>query len=271
MNPPASLAAAQWWILTRSHGEAGGVNKKINEQKVMETNDVMNLPVGLVVVDLETTGLDAERCGVLEIGAVRWDGAVWYCRRALERGRRVEPEALECNGIDAVDLGLGVEGRRAFALFAEWLRGGMEDLPEKRKLVLVGRNAPFDRDFLAGTAAGECFGRTTLDLHGAAMVAAVRGGRGEVVGGKMDAVYGAACELGAEPRPHHALRGALHEWECLRRLCGLSPMPSAAFERFLLEMGHEWRRDKDVVFASEAGWVSQMVALMGAALEGGAE
>ena len=237
----------------------------------MKTDYITDLPAGLMVVDLETTGFDADNCGVLEIAAVRWDGAVWYCRRALDRGRRVEPEALEVNGIDAVDLGLGLESTRAFGLFAEWLRGGMADLPEGRKLVLVGRNAPFDRDFLARTAAGGCFQRAELDLHGAAMVAAVRGGLGEVVGSKMDAVYEAACELGAEPRPHHALRGALHEWECLRRLCGLRPLPTVPFERFLLEMGHEWRRDKDIVFASEPGWASQMVAMMGAAIEGGAE
>ena len=41
------------------------------------------LPGNIVVVDLETTGLDPEKCGILEIGAVRFDGDRFYSRVAL--------------------------------------------------------------------------------------------------------------------------------------------------------------------------------------------
>lgn len=179
------------------------------------------LPNNFVVIDLETTGLDPKACGILEIGAVDASGRRFYRRVALGRGRRVDWPALECNGIDPLDLGIGVSNDAAMAGLAKFLRAG-----SGARWIMGGKNPQFDYGFLKahwpdgviGVPLSEVISRRCVDLHSLVY------GNALINGDDMadpdfstDDLYD-AVGLGSEPKPHNALRGALHEMEGFRRI-----------------------------------------------------
>ena len=174
-----------------------------------------------VVVDIESTDLDVERCGILEIGAVDVAGRRFYRRVALGRGRRVAWQALECNGIDALDLGDGVSIDTALCDLLSWL------LAEGYlgRWIMGGKNPQFDYGLLkanwpknAAEPLHEVISRRCVDLHSLAYGMALRSGwdmTGE--GFSTDDLY-RLLGLEPEPMPHNALRGAVHEMEGFRRV-----------------------------------------------------
>jgi DNA polymerase III epsilon subunit-like protein len=234
---------------------------------------VIEGPRNLMVVDVETTGLDPKGCGLLEVGAVRSDGATWYARVALERGCRVEPEALEVNGIDALDLGECMSRQLVDRQFSQWLAGGLEQMPFERYL-LVGRNPSFDMDFIARwlPESSRCFQRRALDLHACAahlgllqtdfedvdQVAFME----QLLAGRVDGLHQSVSKIEPEPRPHHALRGAIHEWVTLRQLVGLPVGPHVM--PLLEHMGSNFRRDEIVPWAAVGSWLVHNLAGKGA-------
>jgi DNA polymerase III subunit epsilon len=97
----------------------------------------------LVVVDLETTGLSAERCTILEIGAVRIRGL-----RAADRFQTLVdpgvpiPEAITAlTGIDRQTLDGAPSPGQALRAFEAWTRAAPP-------AALVAHNASFDERFL---------------------------------------------------------------------------------------------------------------------------
>jgi DNA polymerase-3 subunit epsilon/ATP-dependent DNA helicase DinG len=94
-----------------------------------------------VALDLETTGLDAERDAIIEVGAVRFDlnGTHETFRTFVDPGRDI-PYRIQClTGIRDAD----VAGAPRFAEIASEIEAFIGDRP------VIGQNPTFDLDFLA--------------------------------------------------------------------------------------------------------------------------
>jgi oligoribonuclease len=109
----------------------------------------------LVWVDLEMTGLDAERCVILELGMVltgpdlvpleRYEAVIWQPEEALARMEPVVQRMHTDNGllgrVRASEISVRAAEREAVALLARHLRPG--------RGVLAGNSIYTDRRFLA--------------------------------------------------------------------------------------------------------------------------
>ncbi|MDR1281439.1 MAG: 3'-5' exonuclease [Opitutaceae bacterium] len=184
----------------------------------------------VVVVDVETTGIDPERCGILEIGAVALvSGAEFSVYCSVPFGVRVEARALEVNGVryeDIHDRSHPLDWR-CVVEFDAWCR-------ERGLSLLAGMNPSFDLGFLKAAGRrvirdelGEpfvsmpAFPHRTLDMHSVAVAWAVRHGVPVPARGfYTDAIYG-VLGFPPEAKPHRAIEGARREAEALRVLLGL--------------------------------------------------
>ncbi len=183
----------------------------------------------IVVLDLETSGLDATRHAILEMGAVMLDG--WSLERLDEFACEVcfpywlewDDGAEGVHGLSyaqATDLSRTPE-HEAYRRLMAWLdrhRCG-------KCLVMAGMNPGFDLAFLRAVAS-RCgpsalhkrISHRTLDLHSLAWSYAWRERPGMDRGSlHTDAIYEL---LGRKPeaRPHRALEGARREAEALALL-----------------------------------------------------
>jgi DNA polymerase III epsilon subunit-like protein len=201
-------------------------------------------PKNFVVIDLETTGLDPERCQILEIGAVDAAGRRFYRRCAITRGCRVDWPALECNGIDALDLGEGIHVGEALCDLMGWLLGN----PQINRWIIGGKNPEFDYRFLRAnwpdpnlSQFKEVISRRCVDLHSLVYGMALRSGWDMTADDfSTDDLY-RSLGLEPEPKPHNALRGAIHEMEGFRRvlLGAAAAMPKGEFDALMLALERE--------------------------------
>lgn len=173
-----------------------------------------------LVLDIETTGLDPTRCGILEIAAVTSSGSRFYRRVSINRGCYVEPDALAVNGIDPLDLGNGEDVLTVLSDFIDWLDG--HDLINR--WYIGGKNPNFDVEFLKSVWPSswdiqyhDKFYRRTIDLHtlAAADQLVIRDTALPVGNIDLDEVY-KSWGIDPEPKPHNALRGAIHTMQCFR-------------------------------------------------------
>jgi len=176
----------------------------------------------VMVVDVETSGLDPRRHGVLEIGAVAPDGSEFEGKCWLDPDRQWEQGALDVNGYTAKGL-YQVTGEMAGAsrigalelrrIFLDWMAWKLD---VRRRWTLAGCNVgAFDLQFLrhmSGDAVQPDFSEVvavrTRDLGTLAMACELVGIFSPPPWGwNADAIF-AACGLGAEPKPHSAITGA---------------------------------------------------------------
>lgn len=96
-----------------------------------------------VVVDLETTGLSAQSCSIVEIGALRLEGLrpVAAFHTLVDPGMPLPPRIGELLGIEPAELDGAPAPGPALAAFRRWLEGA-------RGAALVAHNARFDAAFL---------------------------------------------------------------------------------------------------------------------------
>lgn len=186
----------------------------------------------LVVIDVETSGLDPARHGIIEIGAVLLDGETLEVINDLDAEVRLafwlewdaEAEAVHGTTRTQAEDPARLDEAETLACLFEWLdayRGG-------KRLVMAGMNPGFDLGFLRAvaertspelaTGLRERISHRTLDLHTLAWRAA-REHDPEVDLGSLntDAIY-ALLGLDPEAKPHRALEGALREAEALALL-----------------------------------------------------
>lgn len=99
-----------------------------------------------VVVDLETTGLSAEACTILEIGAVRIAGLrlVDRFQTLIDPGGPIPPRITALTGIDRSLIDGAPSLERAIRAFSGWTRGADGGGP----VVFVAHNAAFDERFV---------------------------------------------------------------------------------------------------------------------------
>jgi len=162
----------------------------------------------IIIVDLETTGLDPKKHEIIEVGAVVFDAHTFVVERELDfkiRPTHIEtadPVALKINGYseekwqDAVTLDYAI---------ATLMDAGKD-------AIFCSFPLSFDYEFIRETGVPERFSRYKLDLF-SLVFAAFR----EILSLKK------TCEkLGIEPEPaeHRAINGARKGYEVFTKLWG---------------------------------------------------
>lgn len=183
----------------------------------------------MIVVDVETTGLDPERHAIVAIGAVNFHSPdqTFYAECQPWDGAEIEDKALEVNGFTREQLADPdrLHWSDAIEQFNEWAIRSWADR------VLANHNVAFDVGFLQAAYRRRLlrwpFGYKTVDLHAVAYLARLGDLRNPPPmkrdGTSALDLDGILTWLGMEPepRPHNALMGARCAAECLRRLRGM--------------------------------------------------
>lgn len=179
----------------------------------------------MLVVDIEASGLSAQKCSILSIGALDLDHPEnrFYGECRVWDGAHVSDEALEVNGFtkeQTIDPAKKSEAE-LITEFLEW----SQHLADR---TLTGQNPSFDRDFLreAAERAGLSWdlAHRTIDTHSLAYMHIVKRGLPAPLDPQhrrsnldLDAILN-YCGIPDEPMPHNALTGALSHAEVASRL-----------------------------------------------------
>lgn len=177
----------------------------------------------MIVVDVETSGLDYKKCSLLSIGAVDFDSPSdqFYIECSAWEGAQISDHALAINGFTAEEVRdpqKPTEGE-AIKLFLNWLK-------EKKEITIVGQNVYFDMYFIEAAAerAGEIspLGKRIVDLHSLIYAHMLSNNKNIPIQKSRSAVDSDFIMnyvgLPPEPKPHNALVGAKFEAEALCRL-----------------------------------------------------
>lgn len=184
-----------------------------------------------VLVDVETTGIDPSRHGMIQV-AVTCQSRIdthgreevakeWACRPRV--GCEIDPGALAVNGTTVESLEVfGCSEKSLMEALREWFR---DELAGK-KVVLVGINPFFDKAFLE-TAWRRHFGQEytpwthrvrDIGTETMAIQRILEGATAVPNGGyNTDQLY-AYWGLRPEPKPHSASSGVIYEMELLKKL-----------------------------------------------------
>ncbi len=177
----------------------------------------------MIVVDIETSGLDARANSIVSIGAIDFANPAhtFYQECRIWEGAQADPESLVVNGftmeqiIDPAKPSL----QEVVTQFMAWAMA-IEDR------ILGGHNTFFDRDFLRVTCERYHLpwdlGHRIIDLHSICWAHMVshghplpyRRGKPALVGDVVMEYAG----LPKEPRPHNGLVGATMEAEAFSRI-----------------------------------------------------
>ncbi|MBI1968435.1 3'-5' exonuclease [Candidatus Woesearchaeota archaeon] len=183
----------------------------------------------MIVVDVETSGLDPQKNSILSIGAVEFHNPKNQfsveCRPF--DGAEVSDGALRINGFTTESIFEPSKPTLELAIkkFLEWASCCLYK-------TLAGENPSFDKEFLQASAERYTvewkLGRRTVDLHSISYakhlelgkIPLLQNGISEL---RADATY-SFVGIPEEPTPHNALNGAKWEAEAFSRLlygCGL--------------------------------------------------
>jgi DNA polymerase III epsilon subunit-like protein len=195
----------------------------------------------MIIVDVETTGVDSRLCSLLSVGALDFANPQYqfYMECRIFDGAHVEKEALAVNGfkLDKLRDAKKKTDREVVEAFLEWMKTCNE-------WTLAGQNPSFDRDFLEQTAhryhINWPLAQRTIDLHSVAYYHMTRAGK--TIPSKnnhsalnLDAIL---LYVGLPERngSHNALEDAQLEAEAFSRLfTGKGLLPE--FEDFAVSIG----------------------------------
>lgn len=132
----------------------------------------------MIIVDVESTGVDATLCSLLSVGAVEFENPrnQFYLECRAFEGAHIEREALHISGFSVTDIRdpRKKTDREVVLAFLEWMKTCKE-------WTLAGQNPSFDRDFLQATAhryhINWPLAHRTVDLHSIAYGALFRAGK----------------------------------------------------------------------------------------------
>ena len=177
----------------------------------------------MIIVDVETSGVDHREHGILSIGAIDFENPKrrFYAECRLSQNIKINEDSLLINGFlkeqcydkNKTDI------RETLISFIKWIN-------ESDDQTIAGQNVSFDRDFLNAAAKQlgldwNC-GIRTVDLHTLCYLT-LKKEQKEIplqehkAKLSLDAIA-QALGLPEEPKPHHALNGAKWEAECFSRL-----------------------------------------------------
>ncbi len=179
----------------------------------------------MLIVDIEASGLNAEKNSILSIGALDSDNPEWrfYGECRVWDCAGISDEALAVNGFskeEALDENKKTEG--------ELIREFMEWSQHVGDRTLTGQNPSFDRDFLREAAYREKlswdFAHRTIDTHSLCFMHMIKRGVTPPIDQQrrrsdlnLDSILN-YCGIPDEPTPHNALTGALSHAEVAYRL-----------------------------------------------------
>ena len=178
----------------------------------------------MIVVDIETTGLDPYKNSIVSIGALDFYNSKnqFYEECKILDGAEVEPEALKINGFTLEQIS-DINKKSLKQILEEFLNW----TEETDNRVLGGHNlADFDVLFLLNSSKkyklNWQFGRRCVDLHSVCYTHHLQRNINPPIKDKksnlnLDRIL-EYVELPQEPRPHHALTGAKMEAEAFSRL-----------------------------------------------------
>lgn len=167
----------------------------------------------MIILDIETTGLDPASHSMVSLGAVDYDtGDEFYEECCVYHNSIIDPLALKVNGMTETqcrDCSTKAPPYGPYMKFMVWAKG--------REQLLAGQQVgSFDIPFLEhihrreGIVPTWQFGYRSVDLHS---VAFAKLGKSLSLDGILQAVG-----LAPEPKPHNALTGARLEREAFKRL-----------------------------------------------------
>ncbi len=180
----------------------------------------------MLVVDVEGSGLSAEKNSILSVGALDLahpENQLYEECRAWD-GAHIEEEALQVNGFSREQA--SDPSKQSEADLVHKFKAFAETIEER---TLAGQNVSYDRDFLAAAAkrAGHTdwpFAHRTIDTHTLCFMHMVKRGLTPPFDPikhhstlNLDAVLN-YCGIPEEPKPHNALTGAKSHAEVISRL-----------------------------------------------------
>lgn len=177
----------------------------------------------MIVFDIETTGVNAQKHSIISIGAIDFDHPKdqFYAECRIWDGAHIEADSMVVNGMteDQVrDPAKPEEGEVVRQFFA-WLAG-------RESMLLAGHNPMFDLSFLQAAAARHHVdfpvAHRSLDLHTICYVHMVQKGLVPPLKHKKSDLNSDTVMkyvgIPTEPKPHVAINGAVWEAEALSRL-----------------------------------------------------
>ncbi len=177
----------------------------------------------MIIVDVETTGVDPKKHSLISIGAVDFDNPKnrFYTECKIFADAHIDPKALEINGMSEKEISdpTKITDKEAVEAFLAWTETTPED-------TIAGQNPSFDRDFLMATAnryhLNWPLAFRTIDLHSVTYVHLIQHGKTpptENEHSKIDLDFIIEyCGIEMKRGKHNALEDALLETECLSRL-----------------------------------------------------
>ncbi len=132
----------------------------------------------MIIVDVESTGVDAKLNSLLSVGALDFDNPEnqFYMECRAFEGAHVEKEALVVAGFNEIQIHDQTKktDREVVIAFLAWMKTCKE-------WTLVGQNPSFDRDFLEKTAhryhIDWPLAHRTIDLHSIAYFELLKAGK----------------------------------------------------------------------------------------------
>ncbi len=177
----------------------------------------------MIVVDVEATGTEPHKHGLLSIGAVDLNrpDRRFYQECYIEEGIHVMPEALTVNGFTESDIH-DKKKLSEFEIVTNFIAWALESDDH----TIAGQNPSFDRDFIHVGALRHHINwplaHRTVDLHSVCIAHMFARGTQFPTEKKRSALTSDAIfeyvGLTSEPHPHNALTGALMETEAFGRL-----------------------------------------------------
>jgi len=192
----------------------------------------------MIVIDIETTGLDVLQHSILEIGALDFNNPYnkFFQRCRISSEEKVDINALDVNGYYKTKLCDSGEQSLYDLLqnFVKWVD------PIKDK-TLAGQNVDFDISFLkrslTQTGLNWSLGWRKVDLHTLAYCDLLKKGHDAPLKNDLSDLNGdyimQYVGLPSEPRPHLGINGAMYAAEAISRLIYGKSLINQ-FERYII-------------------------------------